>query len=386
MPTVSRGRLFLFDAVGKQARLRCLNSETGARLWEFSYPFEYEDLYGYDNGPRAFPVVDDERVYLFGVDGQLHCLQVTDGQVLWQIDTQKKFGVVQNFFGVGSTPIIEGELLIVPVGGSPAAEQELPPGRLDLVHGNGTGVVAFDKCTGEVKYTTSDELASYASPVMATIGQRRWGFVFARGGLLGFDPASGKVDFHYPWRAKILESVNASNPVVVDDTVFISECYGPGSSLLRVKPGGYDVVWADGERRREKSMQTHWNTPVYHEGYLYGSSGRHSGEAELRCIEFATGKIEWSQPDLARSSLLYVDGHFLCLGEYGQIHVLRVNPAKFDLVETWELLERPVNRSLFGAEPLIRYPAWAAPVLSHGLLYVRGRSRLVCLELIPERT
>jgi hypothetical protein len=207
---------------------------------------------------------------------------------------------------------------------------------------------------------------------LATIGGRRWCFVFARGGLIGMEPATGKVDFHYPWRAKILESVNASNPIVVGEQVFISETYGPGSSLLRVKPGGYDVIWTDAPKRRNKSMQCHWNTPIYHDGYLYGCSGRHPNEAELRCVELATGKVMWSQPGLTRSSLLMVDGHFLCLSEIGQLLLLKVNPQKFELVS-----------ALDGRDILLEYPCWAAPILSHGLLYVRGKDRLVCLELIP---
>src|SRR5262249_12666222 len=145
--------------------------------------------------------------------------------------------------------------------------------------------VAFDKLTGKVKYRITDELASYASPVIATIAGRRWGFQFARGGLVGFEPRTGQVDFHYPWRARIIESVNGANPVVVGDRVFISETYGPGSSLLKVRPGGYEVLWNDADKRRDKSMQCHWSTPIYHEGYLYGCSGRHANNAELRCIE-----------------------------------------------------------------------------------------------------
>lgn len=384
MPTVSRGRLFLFDAVGNTARLRCLNSETGAGLWEFEYPFEYEDLYGYDNGPRAFPVVDEDRVYLYGVEGTLHCLAVEDGKKLWSVDTVKQFGVVQNFFGVGSTPIVAGELLIVQVGGSPPESQRVPPGQLDRVVANGTAIVAFDKRTGEVRYKSGDELASYSVPVSATIKGRQWGFLFARGGLLGFDPTSGAIEFHYPWRAKVLESVNASSPVVVDDYVFISETYGPGSSLLKAKPGGYDVVWSDADRRRDKSLQTHWNTPVHHEGFLYASSGRHTDEAELRCVELLTGKVRWSEPGLTRCSLLYVDGHFVCLAEYGKLYLLRATPEKFDLVASAVIQDPAENTSLFGPTNLVQYPAWAAPVLSHGLLYVRGKNRLLCLELIPE--
>ena len=389
MPSISRGRLFQFSRYKDQNRLTCVNSETGDELWKFEYPTDYEDLYGYDNGPRCSPVIDSNRVYIFGQEGMLHCLNLLDGKPIWKVDTSARFGVIQNFFGVGSTPIIEGDLLIAQVGGSPEESKQVPPGQLNAVKPNGTGVVAFDKFTGKVRYKLGDELASYAGPVAATIGGRRWCFVFARNGLLAFDPANGKLDFHYPWRAKLLESVNASNPVVVGRHVFISETYGPGSSLLKVKPGGYDVVWADGDRVREKSMQTHWNTCVHHDGYLYGSSGRHSENAELRCIELMTGKVKWSQPVLGRSSLLYVDGHFVCLTEYGGLLLLKANSEKFDLVAKTILpLEKEEEPELAqaGVKPhLLHYPAWAAPILSHGLLYLRGAGRLVCLELIPDK-
>jgi hypothetical protein len=132
-------------------------------------------------------------------------------------------------------------------------------------------------------------------------------------------------------------------------------------------------------------MQMHWNTPIYHEGNLYGSSGRHSGEAELRCVDLRTGDVRWSQPGLGRCSLLYADGHFICLGEYGTLSLLWTNPEKFDLVSSVVLVDTSQNPSILGPSQLIQYPAWAAPILSHGLLYVRGRGRLACLELIPER-
>jgi outer membrane protein assembly factor BamB len=377
MPTISLGRLFQFDGLAGQPRLVCMESETGTELWHFDYESDYQDYFGYDNGPRCSPVVDDDRVYIFGPEGMLHCLDVRDGSPVWKVDTAAKFNVVQNFFGVGSTPVIEGDLLIAQIGGSPAANQNLPPGRLDLVRGNGSGIIAFDKRTGEVKYQITDELASYAGPVLATIDGRRWCFVLARGGLVGFEPATGKVDFHYPWRAKDLESVNASNPVVVSDLVFISETYGPGSSLIRVRPGGFEVVWKDSPHIREaKAMQTHWNTPIHHQGYLYGSSGRHTPQAELRCIELATGKVQWSEPELTRSSLLYVDDHLICLTEYGDLILLRANPEKYDEIARVRLEDPKTGREL------LQYPCWAAAILSHGLLYVRGKDRLVCLELV----
>ncbi len=288
--SVANDGLYQFDRVEDRARLRCLDRRTGELLWKFEYPTDYEDLVGYDNGPRSSPVIDDGRVYLFGAGGMLYCLDADDGRLLWKVDTAERFHVVPNYFGVGSTPVVDGDRLIVMVGGSPPECRDLGRFNLDRAVGNGTGIVAFDKRTGEIEYAITDELASYATPQLATIDGRPWCFVFARGGLVGFDPRSGEVDFHYPWRSRLRDSVNASTPVVVGDEVFLSEAYGPGSSLLRVEPGGYEVVWQD-PPGRDKAVLAHWNTPIYHEGYLYGSSGRYSRGAELRCVEWKGARM-----------------------------------------------------------------------------------------------
>ena len=367
----------MFDRHDGSARLTCMKSETGDELWRFEYPTNYEDLYGYDNGPRTCPVVDGNRVYIFGPEGMLHCVSVSDGKLLWSVDTAAKFHVVQNFFGVGSAPVVEGELLIVQIGGSPPGRARTLLDTRDSVQGNGSGIVAFNKWTGEVVYQITDELASYTTPTLATINGRRWCFAFARGGLVGFEPRSGTVDFHYPWRSKKFESVNASNPVVVGDLVFISETYGLGSSLLTVRPGGYKVVWKDSERRRNKAMQLHWNTAIHHEGYLYGYSGRHSRGCEFRCVELRTGKAVWSHRVHERSSLLYADGHFISLGEFGTLTLIRPTPEKLDVVSKIQLIDGH-------GDERIKYPAWAAPVVSNGFLYLRGKDRLVCLDLMPQ--
>src|SRR5262249_541719 len=116
MPTVSRGRAFLFDRVRTKNRLTCVKAETGESLWSFEYATDYEDKYNYSNGPRCYPVVDRDRVYTYGAEGMLHCIRIADGKLIWKVDTRKDFGFVQNFFGVGSTPLIEGDLLIAQVG------------------------------------------------------------------------------------------------------------------------------------------------------------------------------------------------------------------------------------------------------------------------------
>jgi outer membrane protein assembly factor BamB len=367
MPSISRGRLFLFDRIDDKNRLHCLKSETGETLWTFDYPATYRDSRGYNNGPRCCPVVDGAHVYIYGPEGMLLCLKTADGQLVWKKDTIREFGVIEWMFGVGCTPVVESDVLLVPVGGSPPGSEEVPITNLKP---NGTALVAFDKYTGAVRYKVGDDLPSYSSPVLATINGRRWCFLFARSGLLALDPVTGKVDFHYPWRSRVLESTNASNPVVIGDRVFISETYGPGSALLKVKPGAYEEIWTDDARGRDKAMQCHWMTPIHVDGYLYGCSGRHESEAELRCIELATGKVMWSEPDLKRTSLLLVDGHLVCLSEDGVLRLLKVNPKRYEEESRLKV-------------PRVWSPCWAAPILSHGLLYVRGRNRLVCFEAIP---
>src|SRR5207253_1890859 len=102
MPAISQGKIFLFDRHGDKARLSCFQSANAELLWKFEYPTDYEDYYGYNNGPRCCPVVDGDRVYIYGVEGMLYCIRAADGKEIWKVDTRAEFHVLQNFFGVGS--------------------------------------------------------------------------------------------------------------------------------------------------------------------------------------------------------------------------------------------------------------------------------------------
>jgi outer membrane protein assembly factor BamB len=303
--------------------------------------------------------------------------------LVWKVDTRAAFNVVQNYFGVGSTPAVEGDLLLVQVGGTPKGGENA---AFTELKGNGTGLVAFDKYTGRVKWKASDELASYASPVMATIDRRRLCLLFARGGLVGVEVKTGTVDFAFPWRSELEESANASNPVVVGNKVFLTECYSVGGALVEVKGTAARAVWTDKGKKRDKSLGCHWMTPIHVDGYLYGCTGRHKTEAELRCVELATGKVMWRKKDLTRCSLMLVDGHFVCLGEEGALKLLKVNPNRYEEVSSAELYPRDREGKVpADARPLLKEPCWAAPILSNGLMYLRGEDRLVCVELIPAK-
>ena len=376
--SVANGRFYHFSK-GKgriaKATLRCLNAETGELIWDFGYKSAYRDLYGYDNGPRASPIIDEGRVYLFGVEGMLYCLDAITGEEIWKLNTAERFGVIQNFFGVASTPVIYEDFLIVMVGGSPEESKKVPPGALQKVKPNGSGIVAFDKKTGDVKYKSVDDLASYASLSLTNINGELMLLAWMRGSLYGVHPKTGEAQFEFPWRARMPESVNASTPVVIDNKILISECYGIGSAFLNVDGDEVIAIWTDKEKGRNKSLEAHWNTPIRVGDHVYGCSGRHSGPAELRCIDWKTGEVQWKKHGLSRSSVTWIDDHLIVLGESGELLLVKANSSSYQEVTRYEA-------GIDGVK--FESPCWAAPIVSHGLLYVRGRDQLVCFELIPE--
>lgn len=383
-PAIAGERLVFFHRLGDEEIVECLHAEDGRRFWQYRYPTQYEDRYGYNNGPRASPIIDQEQVYVFGAEGKLHCLELKTGRLVWRLDTRAHYRVPQDFFGVASTPLIEGDLLIVTVGA---------PG--------GPTVVGLDKRTGKQVWGAGKEWGpSYASPIPATVHGRRRVFVFAggesrppTGGLMVIDPATGAVDFSFPWRSRSYESVNASSPVIVANQVFISASYRTGSALLNLLPnGGYTPAWTTQE------FGLHWMTPIVKDGFIYGFDGRNEPDASLACLELKTGKLmwritpEWEETFFAggaprtqrmstyRGSLLWADGKFLCLGELGHLLAFELTPkGARELARSW----------LFAARE-----TWALPVLSRGLLYVTQNSRdvinatgprLLCYDLRASR-
>ena len=368
---VADGRYFHFDKFEDSARMRCLNASTGKQIWEYKYPSSYKDLYGYDSGPRSSPLVDGNRVYLYGVEGKLLCLSTDDGKPVWTVDTVDRFGVFQNFFGVASNPVVHDDLLLVMVGGSPPDDARIPAGQLDRVTPNGSCIVAFDKMTGEVKYKTGNDLASYSSLTWMEAGGKKTLLAWARAAVLGIDPETGDVKFTFPWRSKKLESVNAMTPVVAGNRFLVSECYERGSAWVEVVDNQCEILWS-GLNKRKKSLQAHWCTPVVHNGFLYGCSGRHSGSADLRCIELETGKIQWVQRGFRRCSVLLVGERLVVLGEAGRLALVNATPKGF------ELITERLPDTTFALTP----DCWAAPIIADGKLFVRGGKKVGCFDLV----
>lgn len=383
-PSVRGKLLVLHHRLGDEEVVEALEAANAKAIWRYAYPSQFVDPYGYNNGPRCTPLLTSNLCYTFGAEGKLLCLDLPTGKMVWQRDTQKDWNVPPAFFGVGSTPILEGDLLIVMLGAYP-----------------NSGVVALDAKTGKtvwesvgektwhgkpkkdwrgeppVNWASEDKQASYASPIAATIHGQRYLFCLMRQGLVSLDPKSGAVNFTRWFRAQVPESVNAATPIIVDDMVFISAAYyRVGSVLLKVKPDGksFDELW------RSTALELHWMTPIYYNGYLYAFSGRNEPDGVFRCVEFKTGKLMWERderwrpystkqpPVYGRGSLLMADGKLIALGEGGLLGLFKVSPEKPDEISRYQ-------------PPQLHYPCWAAPVLSEKRVYLRSEDRLLCFDL-----
>jgi hypothetical protein len=195
--------------------------------------------------------------------------------------------------------------------------------------------------------------------------------------LVSLNPTNGAVNFSFWFRSPANDSVNAMNPVVLDDLILLSAAYYRiGSVLLRVKPDGKSVeeVW------RSVVLEVHWTTPILHDGFLYAFSGRNEPDAHFRCVEFKTGKLMWDRDDswpphstpqpkvYGRGSCILADGKLIVLGEGGLLGLFKVNSQKPEEISRWQV-------------PQMRYPCWAAPVLSRKKLYLRSEDQLVCFDL-----
>jgi outer membrane protein assembly factor BamB len=383
-PSVQGTRLVLFHRQKDEEILECLTVDNGKSLWRAATPTRYQDPYGYNNGPRCTPLVTSNRVFTYGAEGRLVCRELDDGREIWARDTAKDFNVPEAFFGVGSTPILEGGRLLVMVGGQP-----------------NSGVVALDPDTGRtlwqsvgetnwtgqsmlgwpgeppVQWKSWDKTASYASLQPATIHGRRLVFALMRQGLVALDPTDGRVRFSRWFRARVDESVNAMTPLIHGNEVLISSAYyRSGSVLLRVAQDTtqFTEVW------KGLGLEMHWSQPILVGDHLYGFSGRNEPDAVLRCVDYATGRVAWErterwrphsadQPDVfGRGSLILADGKLIALGEGGLLGLFRPNAGRCEELGRWQV-------------PSLKFPCWAGPVLSGGRLFLRSEDRLVCVNV-----
>lgn len=346
-PAVARGRVILYHRIGGTELVESINPSTGATIWKSEFPTTYKDDFGFDEGPRATPVVDGGQIYTFSAQGVLRCLEFATGRQVWSLDTHEEYGVSKGYFGAASTPLVLGSRVFANVGGS-----------------DGAGIIALDKDTGRFLWKATDHEAAYSSPVVAEFDGETLVIFFTREGLVALEPSSGKVRFERSWRSRSRASVNAATPIIAGDTIFLSASYGTGSIALRVNGDTLEELWSG-----EDSIDNHYSTSVLADGVVYGFHGRQEYGQSFRAIELATGKVLWSEDRYGAGTVTRVGDRLLLLRESGELTLLAVSAEKFQVISEAQILPTEVR---------------AYPALADGLFFARDKNTLVCLKLWDE--
>lgn len=341
---VADGKAVLFHRVDDEELVEAMDAATGEVLWKAGRPTSFSTPYSPDDGPRSTPVIHKGTVYVFGAQGVLRCLQLESGKEVWSRETHREFKAPEGYFGAGSTPIVEGDKLVVNVGSR-----------------DGAGIVAFDRATGRTRWKATDEFASYSSPVAATIDGVRHLIFITRMKTVSLNPQDGRIRFEYPFGRRG-PTVNGASPVVVDGHLFTTAHYGVGAVWAKLGKGSAETIWSSDE-----ILSSHYATPIAHEGKLYGIHGQERlDEPILRCIDPATRTVHWSKPGIGYGSIIKADGKLLFVTTEGDLVLIEPNSERYKELARAKLL-RTATRAL--------------PALANGLLYVRGAGTLKCVDL-----
>jgi outer membrane protein assembly factor BamB len=334
-PVAAGGKVFMFHRVQNNEVLEALDAKSGKPLWRTEYATGYRDDFGFDEGPRGTPCVADGRVYTYGAEGTLTGTDSATGKRLWQRPAMKEFSAPKGYFGAVCAPAAFENKVLVGVGGA-----------------NGGGIVAFEAATGKTAWHALNDEAGYSSPVVAVLNGQPRAVFFTRNGLAVLDPRDGKVQAQLRWRSRSQASVNAATPLMSGNQNFITASYGTGAALIDMSAGQPKEIWSG-----DDSLSAHYATPVLKDGHLYGYHGRQETGAELRCVEWKTGKVRWTNDKFGAGSILLVRNRILMVRETGQIVLAEANPAGFKAVATHRAFDGTVR---------------ANPALAGGMLYVRN--------------
>ncbi|HTN76349.1 MAG TPA: PQQ-binding-like beta-propeller repeat protein [Pirellulaceae bacterium] len=343
---IAKGRVILFQRVDDQEQIQAIDLLTGKSLWKANFPATYRGGIDPDLGPRCVPLVHNDKVYVFGAAADLHCVELATGQKVWSRSLADDFDLIASYFGAGSSPIVAGDRLWLNLGA------------------RGAGLVALALDTGKTLYQGTDEQASYSSPVAAKLNGKESVIFVTRYNAVAIDAKSGDALFSLPF-GKRGPTVNAASPLVFNNRLFLSASYGVGAQMFDVSQMPPKLVW-----QNDDSMSSQYTTCAQIAGYLYGVDGREDvGGANLRCVDAATGKVQWSEDGFGIAHVIGVGDQLLIVQHDGTLQLASATPRVF----------KPLAKAV-----VARGTVRALPALSQGRLVVRtiatgGGGELVCV-------
>lgn len=373
-PAVADGRVFVTDYIVKSGkstnnpggrdqlegteRVICLDAETGKELWVHAYGRPYNISYA--SGPRATPMVDGDRVYALGAEGDLLCLSVKDGRVLWSKSLPKEYKTETPIWGHAAHPLVRGDLLYC------------------LAGGEGSVAVALDKMTGEEKWRAlSSSEIGYCAPSMIETKSGDQLLIWTAETLNALDPQSGKVRWSTPLKPSYAMAIAV--PAVHGNKIYASGI-GEVGAMYELAADGNSVkeLW----RGKPKTAVYASNAPAFFDGKtIYAAD---CGSGQFIAASGADGERLWEtfQPTSggtrrASHGTAFVvrneDRYFL-FSETGDLILARLTPEKYDEIGRAHVIE-PTNDA-FG-RPVV----WTHPAFANRHLFVRNDKEIVCVDL-----
>jgi outer membrane protein assembly factor BamB len=268
-PVVQGNRLVVCGRDSENDLVFCLDAEEGTMLWQGSYAAEANTSHG--SGPRATPYIDDDRVYTYGKSGDLVCWSLFDGEELWTTNVSFEGGALPQW-GLSSSPLVLGDLVIVQGGGS-------------------ARTVAYDKMTGKVIWKSGNGLAGYAAVTKMDIDAKTVILSFHGGGIAAIDAKNGSELWNMPWETPW--NVNATTPITIGGRVFITSGYKTGGAMLKASLDGAETLW------QNETISSQHSDPILIDGLLYGYSGDSSqNKGSFKCVDTENGAEIWATNDM----------------------------------------------------------------------------------------
>jgi outer membrane protein assembly factor BamB len=338
---VAGDRVWVQGMRNRQSVVTSLNRADGKVAWVRIIGPAVENDRG--SGPRGTPSIDRDRLYALTENGDLACLRVADGIVVWQRNILKDFGGGNINWLISESPLIDGDRVIVTPGG------------------RSNGMVALDKMTGKTVWTTKElgDEAGYASPIVADVQGVRTVMTLTSNAAVGVRASDGKLMWRYTPVAN--GTANITTPVYADNKVFFTSAYGAGGALLGLRLAGEEVRAQEIYFTRE--MQNHHGGVVLVNGYLYGFNN-----SILTSLEFASGKMMWRDRSVGKGSVAYADGNLYLLSENNVVGLAEATPAGY----------REKGRFTIADQGL---PSWSHPVVSGGRLFIRNQGTLTAYDI-----
>jgi outer membrane protein assembly factor BamB len=343
---------------GDEELVTCRSIATGNVTWSVAVRARHATVLG-GVGPRSTPTIREGVVYATGATGWLHAIDGATGRVLWKKDVLADLGIDPEShaaavaWGRSGSPLVTDGLVIVP-GGGPFFEAT-PDGKQFVA------LVAYERASGERKWTAGTEQISYVTPELVRIADREVILAVNEARVVAYDPADGREMWGFDWPGHSNSDATCSQPhVLPDGKIFLSKGYGVGAALFAAAEGKnppvYEAVW-----RQPGMLKTKFTNVVIHDGHAYGLS-----DGILECVRLSDGARQWKKGRYGQGQVLRVGAFLIVQAESGEIVLVDCVPSGH------------VERATLAA---LSSQTWNNPCVTGDRLLVRSAEEAACYRL-----